>query len=357
MLDLKRFADSHIHMEINDYGKFESMLDYMSELGVTDTAILCLENYLGCDRANMFTALYFKTHYKKINIRVFGSLYEFDIYKDIPFETQLKRMMDMGCDGIKLMNMKPDVHKALGRGINDLSYEPMFDLLEKTQFPVVLHAADPEEFWGTPEGMLPGQVAAGWCYGDGTYPSYKQIYDEVYEVLDRHPKLNITIAHFFFLSNNMTEAVRIMEKYPNLHLDLTPGHEMYLGFSKNIPAWREFFKKYQDRILFGTDSTTTRGNDITYKKYALVAQALTYDENEFPIPRNPELKVRGLHLERDIIEKIGYKNFISFVGETPKPVDMQLVRSEAKKMLADAKAYTGAERTAELIEEFLEKTK
>jgi predicted TIM-barrel fold metal-dependent hydrolase len=324
---------------------------------VTDAALLCLENYLGCDRAQMFTALYFKENYKKINLRVFGSLYEFEVYKEMPFDEQVRRMMKLGCDGIKLMNMKPDVHKALGRGINHPDYEPMFALLEETGFPVVLHAADPEEFWGDPSGMLAGQVAAGWCYADGTYPSYRQIYDEVYEVLDRHPKLNITLAHFFFLSNDLPEAVRIMEKYENLHLDLTPGHEMYVGFSKDIPAWREFFKKYQHRILFGTDSTTTRPHDITHKKYDLVAQALSYDENEFPIPRNPEILVRGLHLDREIIENIAYNNFIDFAGEKAAPVNMEYARAEAKKLLEASKSYPELGRTVELLEEFLEKTK
>ena len=356
-LDLSRFADCHLHFEINDYEKVRALLDYVSDLGVSDAALLCLENYLGCDRAQMFTALYFKETYKKINLRVFGSLYEFDIYKEIPFEDQLRRMMAMGCDGIKLMNMKPDVHKALGRGLNDPRYEPMFALLEKTGFPVIIHAADPEEFWGDPKKMLAGQVAAGWCYGDGTYPSYRQIYEEIYEVLDRHPSLNVTFAHFFFLSNDMPEAVRVMEKYPNVRFDLTPGHEMYVGFSKDIPAWREFFKKYQHRILFGTDSTTTRPHDITYKKYALVAQALTKDEQEFPIPRNPEISVRGLHLENAIIENIAYNNFIDFAGAESAPVNMGLARAEAERMLADAKAYPGQERTAALLEEFLEKTK
>ena len=357
MLGLNKFADSHLHFEINDYAKVQGLLDYVSGIGVTDAALLCLENYLGCDRAQMFTALYFKENYKKINLRVFGSLYEFDVYKEIPFEDQLRRMMAMGCDGIKLMNMKPDVYKALGRGINHPDYEPMFALLEETGFPVVLHAADPEEFWGDPSTMLAGQVAAGWCYGDGTYPSYQQIYDEVYEVLDRHPKLNITLAHFFFLSNDLPEAVRVMEKYENLRFDLTPGHEMYVGFSKNIPAWREFFRKYQHRILFGTDSTTTRPHDITQKKYDLVAQALSYDENEFPVPRNPEILVRGLHLDRELIENVAYNNFIDFAGEKTAPVNMDYVRAEAEKLLEASKAYPELGRTVALLEEFLEKTK
>ena len=342
MLGLKKFADAHMHFEENNYEKTHSLLDYVAdELGVTDATLLSLDNYPPCDRAQVFTALYFKANYKKINLRAFGSLYELDIYKDIPFDVQVQRLIDMGCDGLKLMNMKPEVHKAIGRGINDPVYEPMFALLEKTGFPVVLHAADPEEFWSDSSKMTESQKLAGWWYGDGSFPTYEQIYKEVYEVLDRHPNLNITIAHFFFLSNNMPEVVRILEKYKNLRLDLTPGHEMYLGFSKDIAAWREFFIKYSDRILFGTDATTTRSNDITYKKYALVAQGLAHDESEFPIPRIPDLLVRGLNLDPETIEKIAYKNYIDFVGDTPRKVNMEYARSEAKKMLKDARAFEG----------------
>ena len=155
----------------------------------------------------------------------------------------------------------------------------------------------------------------------------------------------------------LSEIVRIMEKYPNMRFDLTPGHEMYMGFSKNIPAWREFFKKYENRILFGTDATTTRTLAIQKMKYDLVAQALSYDENEFPIPRNPEILVRGLHLDREIIENIAYNNFIDFAGEKAAPVNMDYVRAEAKKLLEASKAYPELGRTVELLEEFLEKTK
>ena len=355
MLGLKKFADSHMHLEINDFAKARELLDHSASLGVTDVNLLCCENYPGFSRADMFTSLYFKTHYDKMNVRVFGSLCELDIYKDVPFEDQLRRIMKLGCDGIKFMNMKPDLHKLLGRGLNDPVYEPMFALLEETGFPIVIHAADPEEFWGEPEGMLEGAVAAGWWYGDGSFPTYQQIYDELYEVFDRHPKLNVVMAHFFFLSNNLKEAIRIMEKYPNLRLDLTPGHEMYMGFSKDIPAWREFFKKYEDRILFGTDATTTRTLAIQRMKYDLVAQALTYDENEFPIPRNPDIFVRGLHLDRSTVEKICYDNFYALVGEA-RPVDMDFVRAEAQKMIADVKKYAELDGTRALLEEFLQKT-
>ncbi|MBE6600474.1 MAG: hypothetical protein E7640_04675 [Ruminococcaceae bacterium] len=358
MLGLKKFADVHMHIEDNDYEKAHSLFDFVAdELGVTDGALLALDNYPPCDRAQLFTSLYFKANYKKIKLRVFGSLYEIDINKDIPFDVQVQKLMDMGCDGIKFINMKPEAYMALGRGINDPIYDSMFALLEKTGFPIMLHAADPEEFWSDSSKMTENQKLAGWWYGDGKFPTYEQIYKEVYEVLDRYPNLNIVMAHFFFLSNNMPEVVRIMEKYKNLRFDLTPGHEMYLGFSKDIKAWREFFQKYSDRILFGTDATTTRSNDITYKKYSLVAQGLAHDESEFPIPRIPDLFVRGLNLDPETIEKIAYKNFIDLVGDTPREVNIEYARSEAEKLLKQARTVEGLERSVELLEEFLDKTK
>ena len=59
-------------------------------------------------------------------------------------------------------------------------------------------------------------------------------------MLDKFPKLKITFAHFFFLSDNPDEAVRIMEKYPNALFDLTPGGEMFVNFSKDPEYWHDF---------------------------------------------------------------------------------------------------------------------
>ena len=38
-----------------------------------------------------------------------------------------------------------------------------------------------------------------------------------------------------------------------MHVDLTPGIEMYHNFSRDPQATRDFFLRYQERILFGTD--------------------------------------------------------------------------------------------------------
>ena len=51
-----------------------------------------------------------------------------------------------------------------------------------------------------------------------------------------------------------------MDTYKNVCVDLTPGGEMFVGFTDNYDEACSFFKKYQDRILYGTDMYNTFEN-------------------------------------------------------------------------------------------------
>ena len=151
-------------------------------------------------------------------------------------------------------------------------------------------------------------------------------------MLDKHPRLRVILAHFFFLSNDLAEAERVMKKYPNVSFDLTPGWEMFVGFSKDIPEWRKFFLKYSDRILFGTDSDNEK--KFNAEIHLLVRQALTHDESEFMMSCYREELIRGLHLPSDVTDKICYKNYERFFGE-PKAVNTDLVKTCAARLLRD----------------------
>ena len=247
---MNNLADIHVHIDTTDAKKVYELFDSLKDVGVTDLTIL------GLTKHGIFQnllALYYKNKYKKINISVFGSLHHNDIYSDIPYEKQVELLIDMGIDGMKFLEMKPDFRKLLPEGVNSEKYDKMFTLLEEKGLPVLMHVNDPEEFWDI-QKIAPSHIERGWFYGDGTYLSRQEIYDEVFEMLKKHPKLNVVFAHFFFISNDIKRAIEILETYPNVKFDLTPGSEMFKGFSKNTDAWHDFFEKYSDRILYGTDS-------------------------------------------------------------------------------------------------------
>ncbi len=45
-----------------------------------------------------------------------------------------------------------------------------------------------------------------------------------------------------------------METYPNVSLDLALDGDFMINFSKDIEGWREFFTKFSDRVVCGTDT-------------------------------------------------------------------------------------------------------
>ena len=343
---MKRFADCHIHigdhLELND-ARARKMFDLMADIGLTDGSLLAYgpsdidpisgKNYRHIVQNHY--VLYHKHTYDRIKLRAFGWIYDADeLYRNIPAEHQLERLYELGCDGVKFINMKPNYRKHIGMGINNTYYDKALSMMEERGTPVLIHSGDPEHFWDI-EKATPEHLARGWCYGDGTYHTLDQLYDECYEMLDKHPKLNVTFAHFFFISNRIDDARRIMEKYPNVKFDLTPNTYMYRDFSEKIDEWRDFFIEYQDRILFGTDSADRKPyNDALHNE---VYRALIHDRSEFEIGIYYKPIVRGLELPESVVDKICYGNYAKFAGESTVPVNTELLVETAERIISDVK--------------------
>ena len=208
--------------------------------------------------------------------------------------------------------------------------------MEELGIPAVIHSGDPSYFWDI-NRIKPSQIERGWFYGGEGYMKSEDIYRADFEMLEKHPNLKVVFAHLFFLSEDINEARRVMNRYPNVRLDVTPGWEMYLDFSKNISAWRDFFIEFSDRILFGTDSADEKNFNEGLNRD--VKAALSRDEGEFDAftyYRCPH-PIKGLGLPIDVLEKIFYKNYVDFVGEVPRKVNVELMRQEALKMYNDIK--------------------
>ena len=183
-----------------------------------------------------------------------------------------------------------------------------------------------------------------WGYFKEGFLTKQEIYNETFRMLDKHPKMRVILAHFFFLSRDIDEAVRVMETYPNVSFDLTPGWEMYVGFSSDIPSWQAFFRKYADRILFGTDSDNDK--KMNAEIHLLVRMALTHDESEFMMPCYREELIKGLNLDDDVLDKIFYKNFERFFGVQKKVKHDMLIKC-AERVLEDMKRAGGCEDRAD----------
>ncbi len=239
----------------------------------------------------------------------------------LSYEEQARGLIEAGCDGMKMLEGKPTERKALDEPLDSPDYDAYYAYLESEGIPLLYHVADPTTFWdpGAPKEIR----ESPWFYGDGSYPSKEQIYGEIEHVLTKFPGLRVVFAHFYFLSADLDRAATFLDTWPNVRFDLTPGGEMYRNFSKSPERAREFFIRYQDRILFGTDNTAgsggyQTGRDAGLAKIRGMRRFLETDQ-AFEWLGGQQ---HGIGLEPDVLAKIYCGNFRRFAGDAPKPVDV-----------------------------------
>ena len=244
-MNFKKFKiiDSHIHFP--HFGFADHLMTILTDAGIEKLAVVCTPDEQRLSQ--MPDALYLKAHYPK-QVYLFGGLDLSPLFVSPTnageaFAQYVEILMGLGADGIKMLEGKAEMRKRLPiPNFDDPVYAPYWSKLAEQQIPLIFHVNDPEEFWDAEK--IPGWAREmGWFYGDGTFIDNEAQYRQVLNVLERHPDLNITFAHFFFLSAQLERLAEYLDRYPNLHVDLTPGIEMYFNFAIDPQKTHDFFIK------------------------------------------------------------------------------------------------------------------
>jgi predicted TIM-barrel fold metal-dependent hydrolase len=107
-----------------------------------------------------------------------------------------------------------------------------------------------------------------------------------------------------------------MEAYPNVILDTASSRWMARELSKDVKKAYEFMKRYSDRVLFGTDLSTNRG-DLNYFSGRYIAQRILWETKEegTPLPfLDADTKdsggtfINGLDLPQSVLRKLYWEN-------------------------------------------------
>jgi len=82
------------------------------------------------------------------------------------FKENAKVLLDMGCDGIKLLEGKPQARKMIPvPDFDQKVWEPFFSFAEESKLPILWHVNDPEEFWDK-ENAPEFAKSQGWLYDE-----------------------------------------------------------------------------------------------------------------------------------------------------------------------------------------------
>jgi hypothetical protein len=157
------------------------------------------------------------------------------------------------------------------------------------------------------------------------------------EVLDRYPHLRVIFAHFFFIAPQLDRAAQLLERYPNVYLDLTPGIEMYFAFTRQRQRAREFFCQYSDRILLGSYSSFTRS---PIPVITMIRRFLETEDTFDPPHTDPYMwpddraPIQGLGLSMEVVDRIYWSNPLELLGRKPRPLQEKAARDEIRRLAA-----------------------
>lgn len=329
--------DAHLHLGGVD--SIGHLVDICDHVGISKANIACT---IGRTDVNANPAAFAAKAENPNRFYVFAGLDHSEYFSGAKLRTpslaeQVESLMAIGADGIKMIEGKPTARKALDIPLNSDYYEPMFSAAESKGFPLLWHVADPEEFWD-PERTPSWAKERGWGY-DSSFVAKDALYDEVRDVLERHPGLKVIFAHFFFLSADLRRAAELLERFEGVHLDLAPGIELLYNLSRDPRDARDFFCQYRDRIVFGTDIYTGLTKEQAAHRASIVVRWLgTGDEYRVPEGADDLLGppedgvIRGLSLPPEVLDLIYHGNFERLVGPAPRPLNKGLAAEECRRI-------------------------
>ena len=109
----------------------------------------------------------------------------------------------------------------------------------------------------------------------------------------------------------------MLDRYPNLFFDITPGWEMFENFAKDREYWRSFFSKYSHKILFGTDTFSDHWKETV----TCLQRVLETDEKFVAFEEN----CIGLDLDEETLHDLYFNNYHKFIRNLNKKIDVDMV--------------------------------
>jgi predicted TIM-barrel fold metal-dependent hydrolase len=190
--------------------------------------------------------------------------------------------------------------------INHRKLDPIFQALEDNGIPLIIHVGDPDTYYASQ-------------YRDSEkYGTKDEHLRELEDVLSQHRKLRFQVPHLGSQPeiHRLQDLARWMGKFPNLVVDTASSRWMARELSKDTEKAREFMLKYSDRVLFGTDLSSSR-DDHDYFSGRYVAQRILWETRELgtPLPfPDDDTKdtggtfINGLDLPLSVLDKLYWEN-------------------------------------------------
>jgi len=206
--------------------------------------------------------------------------------------------------GLRFLDRRGDL-----LAVDDPRLFPIWRRAGQLGIPVLIHVSDPVGFFlpidAQNEHYLTLREFPGWSFVGSHYSKW-ELLEQRNRMIAAHPGTTFLLPHVANLPEDLAAVGRLLDELPNVVIDFSAridelGRQPYTA--------RDFFVRYQDRILFGLDMP------VSPEAYRCYFRFLETRDEYFDYPDYigrfgvyTRWKLYGLHLPDEVLEKVYYKN-------------------------------------------------
>ncbi len=241
----------------------------------------------------------------------------------LPIEERALRMIHRAhALGIRIIKFwfAPRIRDRLDFLLDAPRLDRVFDAIAAHGMGVLVHVSDPDRWFEQK-------------YDPSKYGTKADQYPMLEARLRRYPTVPFLAAHMGGDPEHLDHLADLLTRYPNLYLDTSATKWIVRELGRQREAAREFFRRWSDRICFGTDQVVVQDTDpVRYTVRYWIHQMFweTDLECESPIA-DPDSDgrpmLRGLDLPGDVLEQIYSKNVERAFGIVARSTAPVRVRS------------------------------
>ena len=206
---------------------------------------------------------------------------------------------------------------------DDPGLDPVIEFIMSKGLPVTGHLGEPRNCWLPLDQMTVSSDSSYFAehpeyhmFLHPEYPSYEDQIKARDNLLEKHPDLKFIGCHLGSLEWNVDTLAKRLDRYTNMAVDMSARicHLQYQS-AQDRKRVRDFCIKYQDRLLYGTDSGDDGADPERFRKsmhdtwlddwiYFTTDEEMTSDKFQD--------KFKGLKLPKEVVDKIYRENAIKW---------------------------------------------
>jgi len=301
--------DLHSHPYAKSQTDLQNWIETQKAAGIKKTIVL---TYAHGEKFDSLASIYkpYSDHFE------LWCGFDYTGYDELGFAekavAELERCYKMGARGVGELGDKGkglfySEPEAWGMHADDPRMDALFEKCAELSMPVSIHVADPKWMYEKMDAS-----------NDGLMNAYKWRLDDQQDIVDhagmisilentvkKHPNTTFVACHFANCAYDLQIIGNLLDKYPNLYLDISARYAEVSAIPRNT---KKFFEKYQDRLVYGTDMGTSAN------MYEYTFRILESEDEHIYSNYNPyHWPLHGLDLSDEVLEKVYHLNAEKFL--------------------------------------------